>query len=131
MIVKQLVWAAMAIGVSSSALAGEAEQAFTSELHQCAAYYQLGSQMVAAMNAPQMAAVGERLKNNAKEAEQLAAKYESEDAAQQAITKATEEMMQSTGGKGMGALMQRYKDKCQDILNDPQKRLDYWVMAKM
>ena len=39
--------------------------------------------------------------------------------------------MQSTGGNGMGALMQQYKDKCQEILNDPQKRLDYWVMAKM
>ncbi|MBO1270744.1 hypothetical protein J3L11_03665 [Shewanella sp. 4t3-1-2LB] len=131
MTVKNIVWAALVLASGSSAWAGEAEQAFTGELHQCAAYYQLGSQMVAAMNAPQMAAVGERLKNNAKEAEQLAAKYEAVDATQQAVAKATEQMMQSTGGKGMGALMQQYKDKCQEILNDPQKRLDYWVMAKM
>ncbi|MCL1075059.1 hypothetical protein [Shewanella dokdonensis] len=131
MTVKKLIWAVLMLGVSATAGAGEAEQAFTDELHQCAAYYQLGSQMVAAMNAPQMAAVGERLQTNAKTAEQLAAKYESADATQQAVAKATEQMMQSTGGKGMGALMQQYKDKCQEILNDPQKRLDYWVMAKM
>ncbi|MFQ6370481.1 hypothetical protein [Shewanella sp. YIC-542] len=131
MMVKKSIWAAFAMGMSLSAMAEEAPQAFVSELHQCAAYYQLGSQMVAAMNAPQMAAVGDRLANNAKTAKRLAAKYMPAPAVEQAVNSETERMMQSTGGQGMGALMRQYKDKCQSLLDDPQKRLDYWVMATM
>ncbi|KFZ38744.1 hypothetical protein HR45_04840 [Shewanella mangrovi] len=117
--------------VSINASAGEAENAFADELHQCAAYYELGSQMVAAMNAPQMAAVGERLQKSASEAQQLADKYEAKEVAASAIEKAKEQMMASTGGQGMGALMRQYKDKCQQILSNPQERLNYWIMAKM
>lgn len=63
------VFAAIGLFSSATALAGSAEEAFSAELQQCAAYYQISSEAIAAMNAPQMAAVGDRLKQSAKDAE--------------------------------------------------------------
>lgn len=120
---------ATALLLSVNANAGEAETAFTDELHQCAAYYDIGAQTVTAMDAPQMAAVGERLQQQGKQAAAIASKYESNTA--EAVEKTKETLMASTGGQGMGALMKRYKDKCQEILANPEQRLNYWIMAKM
>lgn len=117
--------------LSTAALAGEAEQAFSSELYQCAAYYDIGSQMVAAMNAPQMASVGDRLKGSAQQATDLAGKYDTQEAVTQGIEQAKEKMMAATAGQGMGGLMKQYKDSCQQILANPEQRLNYWIMAKM
>ena len=84
------------------------------------------------MNAPQMQAVGERLKTSKVEAENLAKKYQSEAEVTQAVADAKARQIQSLGGSSnLGALMGKYKEECKNLLADPQKRLDYWTMATM
>ncbi|SUI58823.1 Uncharacterised protein [Shewanella putrefaciens] len=129
---KALVIGGLALSASSAVLAGEAEKAFSNEVVECAAYYQISSEAIAAMNAPQMQAVGERLKNSKVEAEDLAKQYRPEAEVIQAIADAKARQIQSLGGSSnLGALMGKYKDGCQTILAEPQKRLDYWIMATM
>ncbi|MBO2641893.1 hypothetical protein [Shewanella algae] len=126
------VVAAIGLFSSATALAGFAEEAFSAELQQCAAYYQISSEAIAAMNAPQMAAVGDRLKQSAKDAEALAAQYSSAQDAEKGVAAARAEMLETMGNsKSLGGLMSQYKDSCKTILAEPQKRLDYWIMANM
>jgi hypothetical protein len=126
------VFATIGLFSSATALAGSAEEAFSAELQQCAAYYQISSEAIAAMNAPQMAAVGDRLKQSAKDAEALAAQYSSAQDAEKGVAAARAEMLETMGNsKSLGGLMSQDKDSCKTILAEPQKRLDYWIMANM
>ncbi|MCL1090486.1 hypothetical protein L2744_12950 [Shewanella profunda] len=129
---KALVIGGLALSASTAVLAGEAEKAFSNEVIECAAYYQISSEAIGAMNAPQMQAVGERLKNSKIQAENLAKQYSSEAEVTQAIADAKARQIQSLGGSSnLGPLMGKYKNECQTILAEPQKRLDYWIMATM
>ncbi len=124
--------AGLMFSVSQAALANEAEKALSNEAIECAAYYQISIEAIAAMNAPQMQAVGERLKTSKVEAENLAKKYQSELDVPKAVTDAKELQIQSLGGSSnLGALMGKYKEQCKNLLAEPQKRLDYWTMATM
>lgn len=130
--VKTLVLGGLVLGASTATWAGEAEKAFSKELIECAAYYQISSEAIGAMNAPQMQAVGERLKSSKVEAENLAKKYNSEAEVTQAVADAKARQIKSLGGSSsLGALMGQYKEQCKTLLDEPQKRLDYWTMATM
>ncbi|MCL1137052.1 hypothetical protein [Shewanella pneumatophori] len=118
--------------LSFNSFAGEAEDAFTQELAECAAYYQIASDAISAMNAPQMQAVGERLQQSGQQAIEIAAKYQSEDKVAAAVTKAAEQHKASMpNSQSLGPLMGKYKEKCKTIIAQPDKRLDYWTMATM
>lgn len=129
---KALVIASLVLSASTAAWADEAEKAFSQEAIECAAYYQVSSEAISAMNAPQMQAVGERLKSSKIEAENLAKKYQTETEVTQAVADAKARQIESLGGSSnLGALMGKYKEECKNLLADPQKRLDYWTMATM
>ena len=107
--VKTLVLGGLVLGASTAAWAGEAEKAFSKELIECAAYYQISSEAIGAMNAPQMQAVCERLKSSKVEAENLAKKYNSEAEVTQAVADAKARQIKSLGGSSsLGALMGQY-----------------------
>ncbi|ABZ77011.1 conserved hypothetical protein [Shewanella halifaxensis HAW-EB4] len=121
-----------ACALSFNSFAGEAEEAFVSELADCAAYYHIASDTISAMNAPQMEAVVERLKLSGEQAEQLAKQYQTEDKVSAAITAAAEKHRATMpNAKSLGPLMGKYKETCQSILAQPEKRLDYWTMVTM
>lgn len=129
---KALVIASLALSASTAVWADEAEKAFSQEVIECAAYYQVSSEAISAMNAPQMQAVGERLKSSKIEAENLAKKYRTETEVTQAVADAKARQIANLGGSSnLGALMGKYKEECKNLLADPQKRLDYWTMATM
>ncbi|QDE30968.1 MULTISPECIES: hypothetical protein [Shewanella] len=122
---------AMCVSITAQAESA-AEKAFTDELLECAAYYQISSEAIGAMNAPQMKAVGERLKTSAVDAVKIAGKYR--DPAQvdkDVVTAKQKQIAQLGGSNNLGGLMSKYKDSCKSIVTDPQKRLDYWTMATM
>ncbi|AAN55864.1 hypothetical protein HRJ35_15785 [Shewanella oneidensis MR-1] len=124
--------AGLMLTVSHSVFADEAQKALAKEAIECAAYYQISSEAIGALNAPQMQAVGERLKASKVEAETLAKKYQSEAEVTQAVADAKARQIQSLGGSSnLGVLMGKYKEECKNLLADPQKRLDYWTMATM
>ncbi|WP_237524183.1 hypothetical protein [Shewanella sp. KX20019] len=123
----------IAVGLLSfDATAGDAEDALTKELTECAAYYQIASSAIAAMNAPQMQAVGDRLKLSGEQAVAIANKYQSSEDVNQAVIAATEQHKASMpNSKSLGPLMGIYKEKCKVVISQPDKRLDYWTMATM
>lgn len=127
--------AVMVLGASTlsfNSFAGEAEEAFTKELAECAAYYQIASDAISAMNAPQMQAVGERLKQSGQQAVEIASKYQTEAQVSAAVSQALEQHKASMpNSKALGPLMGKYKEKCKTIIAQPEKRLDYWTMATM
>ena len=109
-----------------------AEKAFTDEIIQCAAYYEIASEAISAMNAPQMAAVGDRLKVSQADAITLAEKYRSPEQVKTDVAAQKQvEIEKLAGSTQLGALMNQYKDLCKKVVYDPQKRLDYWIMATM
>ncbi|MCL1057937.1 hypothetical protein CXF83_14275 [Shewanella sp. Choline-02u-19] len=124
---------AIAVGLLSfNAVAGDAEDALTKELTECAAYYQIASNAIAAMNAPQMQAVGDRLKLSGEQAVEIANKYQSTEYVNQAVIAATEQHKASMpNSKSLGPLMGKYKESCKVVISQPDKRLDYWTMATM
>ena len=66
---KTLTFSLLALMANSAAAApSEAELAFNKEVLECAAYYQIASETIAGMNAPQMKPVGERLKQSGEDA---------------------------------------------------------------
>lgn len=108
----------------------KAEQAFTKELIECAAYYQIAHDALSAMNAPQMATVAERLQESKKISMTLAENYQSIDMVNKAVADAANKQMASLpANKTLSSLMQRYKDVCQEAVTAPEKRLDYWIMS--
>ncbi|MGS0676750.1 hypothetical protein [Shewanella sp. 0m-4] len=121
-----------ASSLSFNSFAGEAEEAFVGELADCAAYYHIATEAISAMNAPQMAAVVERLKVSGEQAKELAQQFKTEDEVSAAITAAAEKHRASMpNAKNLGPLMGKYKETCQSILAEPEKRLDYWTMVSM
>ncbi|QYK02963.1 hypothetical protein [Shewanella psychrotolerans] len=121
-------------GTASQAVlaASDAEVAFNKEVLQCAAYYHIASDAIGNMNAPQMQAVGERLKKSGEDAVVLAKQYQT-DAEVDALLEQNiaEQQASLPSNKNLGGLMNRYKDACQRLLANPQQRLDYWIMATM
>ncbi|UJF23221.1 hypothetical protein [Shewanella sp. OMA3-2] len=110
----------------------QAEQAFTDEVVQCAAYYQIASEAIASMNAPQMQAVGERLKISATDAATLASQYRSVEQVDRDIVVQKQQQIAKLGGStNLGGLMGQYKELCKTVVYEPQKRLDYWSMVTM
>ncbi|WP_394392454.1 hypothetical protein [Shewanella woodyi] len=122
----------LSASVMASDNPSEAELAFNKEVLECASYYQISSNVIVNMDAPQMKPVGERLLNSSKKAIALAEQYQSKDAVEKQLS-ATKEKQLATlpNGKSLGPLMSKYKVACQSLLSAPQKRLDYWIMATM
>lgn len=113
-------------------VASEAEIAFNNEVLECASYYQISSDAISQMNAPQMKVVGERLSQSSLDAIALAEKYQSKEQVAETLSSVKEKQLASLpNSKSLGGLMGKYKDRCKSLLADPQKRLDYWTMATM
>jgi hypothetical protein len=127
----KLVGAALLLA-SAKAYAGPAEDAFTQEVLDCAAYYQISAEAIKAMDAPQMQTVAERLAQSAVAAIELAKQYQTVNQVEQQLAKIREAQIQSMAGSAsLANLMAKYKDECKQLLAEPQKRLDYWFMATM
>ncbi|QIR14107.1 hypothetical protein [Shewanella aestuarii] len=124
---------ATTVFMSHIAMAEDAAQkAFTDEVIQCAAYYQISADAIAGMNAPQMQSVSERLKISAVDAITLAEKYRSSEQVQQDLATEKQKQIDSLGGSSsLGVLIKKYKELCKTVVYNPQKRLDYWSMATM
>ncbi|GGI84542.1 hypothetical protein [Shewanella gelidii] len=119
-------------GLTSPSYANEAEQSFVKELASCAAYYEIASTAIASMNAPQMQVVGKRLQKSGIQATEIASQYSEKAQVQKVV--AAEKLKQEqalNGSSNLGVLMRQYKEPCKQILAEPQKRLDYWVMVTM
>ena len=71
----RLAAATLMVSLITPVFADEAKQALANELLECTAYYQIASEALASLNAPQMAAVGEKLKLSATQAQALAGQY--------------------------------------------------------
>ncbi|WP_133407416.1 hypothetical protein [Parashewanella tropica] len=100
------------------------------ELVQCAAYYQISSNILSDMNAPRMKGVAEKLKTQYKASMDLANKYDEHAIDKFDVAKAT--LLSVLPNKqNLSELMAAYKDKCPMIISDPEKRLSYWQMADM
>ncbi|WP_418357041.1 hypothetical protein ACNH6B_11345 [Shewanella basaltis] len=127
------IFASVCVCISATACAEDAaEKAFTDELIECAAYYQISSEAIGAMNAPQMKAVGERLTASARDTITLAGKYRSPEQVEKDLISAKQKQIEKlAGSNNLGGLMAQYKDSCKALVDDPQKRLDYWTMATM
>ncbi|WP_372870405.1 hypothetical protein [Shewanella sp.] len=129
---KQALLALALMITAGAAQADDAEKALAGELLDCAAYYQISSEAIAAMNAPQMQAVGERLKQSGADAYGLAGKYFGEGDLAAALQAARDKQIASmAGSSSLGNLMAKYKESCKVLLADPESRLAYWQMATM
>lgn len=117
---------------NANAAPSEAETQFIDEVLECASYYQISSETIAGMNAPQMKPVGEKLKTSSVQALSLAQKYQTKDLVEARFAQVEEKQRASLPkGNNLGQLMGKYKDRCKTLLAEPQKRLDYWIMATM
>ncbi|MCL1042455.1 hypothetical protein L2712_12485 [Shewanella marisflavi] len=124
--------ALMANGAVAANTPSDAELAFNKEALECAAYYQIASETIAGMNAPQMKPVGERLKKSGEDAVILAKKYQAADQVEQQLeTTVAKQRASLPSNNNLGSLMGRYKGPCQKLMANPQERLDYWIMATM
>ncbi|QBF84516.1 hypothetical protein EXU30_18980 [Shewanella maritima] len=112
-------------------MASEAENAFTKEVLECAAYYDISSQVISSMDAPQMAAVADRLQSSADKAVLIANDYMAPEDVSKGVEAHKEQHMQKMAGASLGVLMKQYKDTCKSLVDNPQQRLDYWTMATM
>lgn len=109
-----------------------AVKAFADEVIQCAAYYQIASEAIGGMNAPQMQAVGERLKISATDAVSLAGQYRNVEQVEKDVAVKKQQQIAELGGTtNLGGLMNKYKELCKTVVYEPQKRLDYWSMVTM
>lgn len=117
---------------SAHAAPSEAEIMFNKEVIECASYYQIASEAIAKMDAPQMQTVGKRLKGTSLEAIALAKNYQSDEAVSDLLSDIQQAQLATLPeNKNLGKLMNKYKDSCKTLLAEPQKRLDYWIMATM
>ncbi|BDM64753.1 hypothetical protein NFHSH190041_22050 [Shewanella sp. NFH-SH190041] len=109
-----------------------AEQGLTRELMDCAAYYQIASEAVAAANVPQMQNVAQKLAGQSQQAQTLAAKYSQDaDLAEELKQAQARQVMTMKDARDLRGLMARYQTSCKQVLADPQQRLQYWIMATM
>lgn len=122
----------LVVVVFSASAQDAAEKAFADEVVQCAAYYDISSQVIGSMNAPQMKPVGERLKQSAEDAKKLAAQYMAQEKVAGTIEQAKEQQMAKlSAGANLGVLMRQYKELCKQVVYSPEQRLEYWAMATM
>ncbi|MGB0894482.1 MAG: hypothetical protein ACPGUD_08750 [Parashewanella sp.] len=110
--------------------ASGAEAKFAQEVLDCAAYYQISSEALFAMKAEQMRGVAERLKKSSEATFKIAKQYDqaAEEHLQEARKRQIAKMKDSSG---LRALMTEYRSKCQQILVNPENRLNYWQMVEM
>ncbi|USD39793.1 hypothetical protein J8Z22_15075 [Ferrimonas sp. SCSIO 43195] len=102
---------------ANSAPLAPKEQALHDQLVQCAAYYQIASEAIAGMNAPQMKAVGERLAQSAVTAESRISDLSSTQQAAAQIASAKQAQLASLpSANSLGPLMGRFKQPCQSLL---------------
>lgn len=132
----KLSYSAMALVAcicSSAVLAADkAELAFSDELIACGAYYEISAAAIAAMDAPQMKTVAERLAQSAEKTIELAQKYRPAPVVLAEVQRIKVKQIESmTNASDLGALMSQYKDLCKTVIASPQERLDYWHMATM
>ncbi|MBV7317105.1 hypothetical protein [Shewanella sp. NIFS-20-20] len=107
-----------------------AERSYTEELLECASYYDISSEAISAMNAPQMQAVASRLVESSAEAKRLAAEYLPAQQLDAELASAKQaQIMQLKNSQNLGGLMAKYKDSCKQLLADPKQRLEYWQMV--
>ncbi|EDP98946.1 hypothetical protein [Shewanella benthica] len=115
-----------------SAAPSEAEIIFSNEVIECASYYQISSAAIAAMNAPQMQVVGERLQSSSTKAISIAQEYQAKEDVADVLSNVQQQQLASLpDNKSLRDLMGKYKDSCKNLLAEPQQRLDYWIMATM
>lgn len=103
---------------------------FSKELISCATYYQISSEALVSMSSPQMQEVGKKLKLSASVLVYLARKLRPEMDFLPQLDEAREEqigLMMHT--KSLNGLRGKYQSLCQDILENPGKRFNYWMMA--
>lgn len=118
--------------LTASAAPSEAEIIFSNEVIECASYYQISSDAIAAMNAPQMQVVGERLKSSSAKAISIAQEYQAKEDVADVLSNVQQKQLASLpDNKSLRDLMGKYKDSCKTLLAEPQQRLDYWIMATM
>ncbi|TKB48326.1 hypothetical protein FCL40_13325 [Ferrimonas sediminicola] len=104
-------------GQATSPELSAADQQQWAGLVQCAAYYQIASDAISGMNAPQMQAVGQRLQQSALTAEERAAALGGAEPAKAAIAQAREEQLATLPDPGsLGPLMVKYKSRCQSLM---------------
>ncbi|BAJ02646.1 hypothetical protein [Shewanella violacea] len=120
------------VPLSVSAAPSEAEMIFSKEVIACASYYQISSDVIATMNLPQMKTVGERLKSSSTKAVSIAEQYQAKEDVAAMLSKVQQQQLASLpDNKNLRDLMGKYQDSCKTLLAEPQKRLDYWIMASM
>ncbi|SDJ11753.1 hypothetical protein SAMN04488540_10552 [Ferrimonas sediminum] len=104
-------------GATATVKLAPEDQALHDQLVQCAAYYQIASEAIAGMNAPQMKAVGERLAQSAATAESRISALSGEQQASARIASAKQAQLASLpSASSLGPLMGRYKQPCQSLL---------------
>ena len=127
---------AMLIGIlgsiATSAYADEADIAFSKELSECSAYYDIAASTLSKMNVPQMQNIAEKLSRSKTAAFALAEKYQTVDKVQQQVEAAKKQQMALLpDDKSLMGLMEKYRQPCQSYLAQPEDRLNYWQMATM
>ncbi|MCL1123663.1 hypothetical protein [Shewanella surugensis] len=116
----------------SSSYADEADIAFSKELSECSAYYDIASSTLSKMNVPQMQNIAEKLSRSKIAAFTLAEKYQTAEKVQQQVEAAKKQQMALLpDDKSLMGLMEKYRQSCQSYLTQPEQRLSYWQMATM
>ncbi|WP_025819715.1 hypothetical protein [Shewanella marina] len=130
--IKQVSAALFVVVTTPLCYANEATDKFVNELLNCSAYYQITSQALSQLDAPQMKNVAQRLSQDADKALELAQQYQPDSNLTESLAQAKQAQIATMkNAKDLGHLMARYKDSCKTSITDPQARLDYWSMATM
>lgn len=105
----------------------DAEQNLQQESVECAAYYQLASEAMAKMNAPQMQMVAKRMKSSEAIAKNVAGEYFESEQVTSLISHARDQHLDLVPGPdALGPLMERYKSSCSSLIKSPEQRLEFW-----
>ncbi|WP_299497268.1 hypothetical protein [uncultured Shewanella sp.] len=122
----------MTTSIVTSAYADDAEAAFSKELSECSAYYDITSSTLSKMDVPQMQNIAEKLSRSKTASLALAEKYQTPDkVAQQIVEAKKQQLALLPNDKSLMTLMEKYRQPCQVYLTEPEKRLAYWQMATM
>ncbi|WP_298769615.1 hypothetical protein [uncultured Shewanella sp.] len=112
--------------------ADEADVAFSKELSECSAYYDIASSTLKKMNVPQMQNIADKLAGSKDAALKMAEKYQTPNKVKQQINEAKKQQLALLpNDKSLMNLMEKYRQPCQSYLTQPEKRLAYWQMATM
>ncbi|WP_299011435.1 hypothetical protein [uncultured Shewanella sp.] len=119
-------------GLVTSAHADEADVAFSKELSECSAYYDIASSTLKEMNVPQMQNIADKLFKSKEASLKMAEKYQTPEKVKQQIDEAKKQQLALLpNDKSLMSLMEQYRQPCQSYLAQPEKRLAYWQMATM